>query len=264
MKTEILSVEGKKIKEIELPKFFSAKIREDILSKVLESKKNKQPYSPSIMAGRKHSASGIIRHRRHVWKTHYGQGISRIPRKITSVKGNRFNWIGAEIPFAVGGRRAHPPKTISMINTIKINKKENKIAFISALSATADAKKIKQKYQSLNDKKIINFPLIVESKLPKLKTKELIASLRKILGELFDVATRKRSIRSGKGKLRGRKYKKTAGVLIVLGNKEKIKTNAFETKNVKSLGVLDLAKGKEGRLVIYTEQAIKDLEERLK
>ena len=39
MKTEILSIEGKKTKEVELPAFFSYPIREDIISKVLEAKK---------------------------------------------------------------------------------------------------------------------------------------------------------------------------------------------------------------------------------
>ena len=51
MKTEVYDIHGKKAKEIELPKIFSEKIREDIVAKVLEAKKIKQPYSPSPMAG---------------------------------------------------------------------------------------------------------------------------------------------------------------------------------------------------------------------
>ena len=61
------------------------------------------------------------------------------------------------------------------------------------------------------------------------------------------------------GKMRGRKYKSNAGVLVVVGKKEKIKTNAFETKNVGELSVVDLAKGGAGRLTIYTENAINEL-----
>lgn len=260
MKTHILNIEGKKTKQINLPKCFSQEIREDIVAKVLEVKKRQQPYAPSLVAGKQHSASGIIKHRRHVWKTHYGHGISRIPRKITSRKGSRFVWIGAEISSTVGGRRAHPPKILSMINTRKINKKEMKIALISALSATANKRKISKRYKTIEklDKEV---PFIVESKLVGLKTKDLISSLKKILGDLFNIALRKRTIRSGKGKLRGRKYKSNAGLLVVVGNKEKLKTNAFEVVNAKNLGVTDLARGGLGRLTLYTEQAIKDLEE---
>ena len=98
-----------------------------------------------------------------------------------------------------------------------------------------------------------------------MKIKPLISSLKKILGkQLFEVALQKKTIRSGKGKLRGRKYKSNAGLLVVMGEKEKLKTNAFEVTNVKNLSVIDLAKGGTGRLTLYTEQAIKELGEKLK
>lgn len=261
MKTQILDIDGKKVKNIELPKCFSQKIREDIIAKVLESKKVKQPYAPSPVAGKQASAKGKIRHRRHVWGTHYGRGISRVPRKTMWRRGSQFYWIGADAPMTRGGMRAHPPKILSMLNRNKINKKELNIAFISALSATANEKKVKEKYASLENEKIDKLPLVVESKFISLKTKELLNSLKKILGEkLFDVALSKKNIRSGKGKLRGRKYKKTAGLLLVTGEKEKIKTKSVETKNVQNLSIMDLAKGSPGRLILYTENAIKYLE----
>jgi len=259
MKANILNLEGKKLKEINLPKCFSADIREDIVAKVLESKKRKQPYAPSLVGGKQHSASGIIRHRRHVWKTHYGHGISRIPRKIMSAKGNRFNWVGAEVASTVGGRRAHPPKVLSMMNTRSINKKEMKIALYSALSATADKNKISKRYQTL-EKVDREVPLIVSS-VNKIKVKELLTKIKTLLGnDLYSLAIKKKSVRSGKGKLRGRKYKSNAGLLIVVGKDEELKTNAFEVVNTKNLGVTDLARGGLGRLTLYTEQAIKDLE----
>jgi len=260
MKTHILDITGKKTKEITLPNCFSKEIREDIVAKVLETKKTKQPYSPSPVAGKQHSASGIVQHRRHVWKTHYGQGVSRIPRKIMSKKGSRFNWVGAEISSTVGGRRAHPPKTISMIQDKKINKKELKIALESAISATANIKKISERYERLKDAKIKEIPLVVETKLISLKTKAIISSIKKILGEtLFELALKKKVIRSGKGKLRGRKYKTNAGLLLVTGKDEKLKTGSFDVINVKKLGVTDLASGGLGRLTLYTETAIKEL-----
>lgn len=264
-KIHVLDIEGKKTKEINLPSCFSGKIREDIISVVLETKKTKQPYSPSPVAGNQYSASGKIRHRRHVWKTHYGKGISRVPRKIMTRRGSQFNWVGATVPQAVGGRRAHPPKILSMLNKKRINKKEMKIALISAITATAEAKEVKNKYEKLKDSRIKSLPLVVESKIVSLKTKDLIVSLKKILGEeLFKVALKKKAVRSGKGKLRGRKYKSNAGMLLVTGKDEGLKTNAFEIQNSEKLSVVDLAKGKMGRLTVYTESAIKNLNERFK
>ncbi len=264
MKAQIVGSDGKKIKEIDLPNFFSAKIRDDLISKILEAKKKRQPYEPSPVAGQQHAAKGKMVHRRHVWRSGYGKGMSRVPRKIFSRRGEQFNWEAAEVPFARGGMRAHPPKVLSMIELPKINKKEMKMAFISALSSTAKIEEVKKKYKTLEDKKIENhFPLIV-SELNFKKTKELILSLKSILGEtLFETGLQKKKIRSGKGKLRGRKYKKSAGLLIVIGNSEKLNSNSFEIRNVKELNITDLCNGGLGRLTLYTEKAIKELGERI-
>jgi len=265
MKTKILTLDGKSKGEITLPKCFSQEIRKDIIAKILEVKKNRQPYSPSLIAGKQASASGKIVHGRHVWKSQYGRGWSRIPRKIILRRGSQFNMIGAVSPNTRGGRRAYPPKILSMINTKRVNKKELKLALISAISATANKEEVIKKYGRLKNKKIDNLPLVAESKLVSLKTKELISSLKKILGkDLFELALKKKKIRAGKGKLRGRKYRDNSGLLIVTGKDEKLKTNAVEGINVKNLGVTDLAKGGTGRLTLYTEQAIKNLGEKLK
>ena len=201
MKTNVYSSKGEKEREIELPKFFNEKIRTDILSKVLEARKRKQPYSPAPMAGRHHSASGIIQHRRHIWKTHYGMGISRIPRKIMSKKGSRFNWVGAEIPSTRGGRRAHPPKLLSMQKFLKVNKKEEAIALRSALIATATPSIVIKKYYTVSDAKV---PIVVDSKIMELKTKQFLEVMKKILGNLYDVSISKKTVRAGIGKMRGR------------------------------------------------------------
>ena len=265
MKTKIFDIEGKRTREIELPSFFSQRIREDIVSKVLEALKTKQPHSPSPVAGKQHSASGIVRHARRKWRTAYGKGISRVPRKIMSSRGSQFNWVGAEIASTRGGRRAHPPKVVAMINTKKINKKEMSTALISAINATADEKLMARKYSRVDEKDIKEFPVVVESKFISLKTKDLLKSIDKILGEkMSEIALSTKKVRSGKGKLRGRRYKSSAGLLLVTGNKEEVKTGVFDTKHVGNLSVIDLAQGGLGRLTIYTESAIKELGEKLK
>jgi len=268
MKANLLSIEGKKLKQIEVPSFFGRKIRNDLIQKIVEAKKIKQPYGPSPVAGNQYSASGILKHHRKVWKSQYGKGISRVPRKIMTRKGSQFNWIGATVPNTRGGRRAHPPKVISMMGLKKINKKELTLAIISSISATASLKLVQKRYSSLTDKKekdFPEFPLIVESKISTLKTKELRKSLKDILGEsLFEIAIKKKEIRKGKGKIRGRKYKENLGLLLVVGNDEKIKTSGIDVTCVKNLGINDLANGSLGRLTVYTEKAIKDLGEKYK
>lgn len=262
MKTKTYDLTGKEKGSVDLPKEFSSTIREDIVAKVLEATKKHQPYSPSPVAGKQHSAKGKMVHRRHVWRSGYGRGASRVPRKIFSQKGSQFNWEAAEVPFARGGMRAHPPKIEHFLKELKINKKEFKIAFASALSATANEKYIARKYSSLDkiDKKV---PLVISvSKNPK--TKDLLTGVKKILGEeLYNVAVKKKSVRAGRGTMRGRKYKSNAGMILVTGNDEDIKTKMFEVKAVKDINVTDLAKGGLGRLTIYTEKAIEDLSKKL-
>ena len=264
MKTQVLDINGQAKKTIELPKVFESEIREDIVSKVLEAKKRQQPYSPSPVAGKQHAAKGKIVHKRHSWRSGYGRGQSRVPRKMFSQKGTRFNWAAAEVPQARGGMRTHPPKILHFLKKLKINKKEYKIALESALSATANKKFIEKKYERIENlsKEV---PFVVESEILELNTKQFLESLKKILGDnLFLIAVKKKTIRSGKGKLRGRRYKSNAGLLIVIGKNEKLKANNFDVAQAKTLNTTDLAGGGLGRLTAYTEQAVKELEERLK
>jgi len=263
MKIPILDIHGNEKVSIDLPKFFESKIRGDIIAKVLETTKRRHPYSPSPVAGKQHVAKGKIVHRRHVWRSGYGRGQSRVPRKIFSQKGSQFNWEAAEVPQSRGGMRAHPPKILSMLKIKKINKKEMEIAFASALSATANKKEIIKKYPKIKIENMKNIPFIVESEILKLKTKEIIKSLKEIIGEEnLNYAIRKKNIRSGRGKRRGRKYKSNAGMLLVIGKNEKFKTNLFEVIKSDKLNVTHLAEGGLGRLTIYTENAIRDLNDK--
>ena len=74
MKLQVLNKEGKKVKEMDT-KLFEEPIRIDIISKIVEAEKIRQPFSNTFRAGMDRSASGNVRHRRHVWKSHYGRGI---------------------------------------------------------------------------------------------------------------------------------------------------------------------------------------------
>jgi large subunit ribosomal protein L4e len=256
-KIQILDINGNKTKEI-TTSLFEEPIRQDLIFKIIESEKTRQPYAPKQYAGMNRSASGKIMHTRHDWKSDRGKGIPRIPRKVMSRRGTQFSWEAAIIPSAKGGRRAHPPRVER--KELKINKKELKKALFSALTYVSSVKDIQKKYSSLSDLKItLKFPLIVEDKILKLKTKEILESLRKILGDLYTVAIQKKSTRAGIGKLRGRRNKKNAGLLLVIGNDENIKITGIDVTTVRELTIRDLADG-GARLTIFTEKAIRDLE----
>lgn len=262
MKIEVLNAEGKKKGEI-TTEIFSEKIREDVIQKVVETEKRKSPYAPSPLAGKQASASGKTRHGRRRWRSAAGKGLSRIPRKVFWRRGTQFYWQGATIASTRGGRRAHPPRILSMIKVKKINKKEKELAFLSALAMTGSIKEIKKKYKSLEYAEIkIKLPIIIEGRVLELKTKEFLKSLRKILDNLFEIAIQKKSIRAGKGKMRGRKYKKTAGLLFIMGNREEKKIKGIELRKASELSVSDLASN-GARLTVYTEEAVKELGKRL-
>ncbi|MFH1500705.1 MAG: 50S ribosomal protein L4 [archaeon] len=256
MKANILSLDGKKKSSVELPSWFNKKIREDICQKYFEATKQIQPYGPNALAGMKYSASGKLKHRRHKWKTTYGHGISRIPRKILWRRGDHFYWVGATVASTRGGRKAHAPKPEHFKMQKKINKKEIEIAIQSALSSTGFQDHLIKRYGSIEEIKI-ELPLIVESSLLNLKSKEFFGVLRSILGSLNDLTIQKKKVRSGRGKLRGRKYKKNAGLLLIIGSKEQKKLSGIDIKKISDLEISDL--WPLGRLTIYTEKAIEEL-----
>ena len=261
MKIQILDTEGKKTKEM-TTELFEEPIRHDLIQKVAECEKRKQPHAPFWLAGKQASASGNIKHGRRKWKTAYGKGISRVPRKIFWRRGTQFYWQAATISGARGGRRAHPPKILSMLKERKINKKEGRKAFLSALTLAASAEEIKKKYKTLEGRKIeIKLPIVVEDGIFELKTKEFFGKLKIILNELFDVALQKKAVRAGKGKMRGRRYKKSAGMLFVVGNRENNKIQGIGVKKASQLRVSDMASN-GARLVMFTENAVAELEDK--
>lgn len=225
-------------KEIGLPENFSEETRPDIIAKVFEAQKEKQPHGTMFMAGAWYSASGILRRKRHSWKVTYGKGISRVPRKIMSRHGSSFNWVGATASGTRGGRRAHPPK-VEENQYKKINKKEVNLAINSALSSIKNV-------------------VVLNQEILKLKTAKMIELFDKIFAEGF---LKERKKRAGKGKARGRRYKKSAGLLIVLSSNENFERKGIETINVKELKIKNLApRGIPGeRKIAFTEAALKEI-----
>ncbi|MEK6915149.1 MAG: 50S ribosomal protein L4 [Nanoarchaeota archaeon] len=253
MKAVVYDINGQKNSEISLPNIFATRIREDIVMKYFESEKTFHPYAPSRLAGRRHSASGTISHRRHEWKGHYGKGISRGPRKAMWRRGEQFYWVGAEANQTRGGRAVHTPKVY--YRPTKINEKEIIIAMHSAIASTAKKEYVTKRYERLNDF-TGNVPMII-SNANNMKMKQLIELLKRMIGENYAVALQKKEVRKGKGKMRNRKYKSNAGLLFVKSKDEKILLNGVDVINASELEIADLYP--LGRLTLYTEQALKEI-----
>ncbi|MBW2983678.1 50S ribosomal protein L4 [Candidatus Woesearchaeota archaeon] len=261
MKVSVISASKEKKKEIELPSQFNEEVRADIILRaVLAIQSNRrQRYGASPEAGKR--ASAVISRRRHDYRGAYGHGISRVPRKILTRRGTRMYWVGAFAPGTVGGRRAHPPKA-SKVYSQKINKKERRKAIRSAIAASI----IKELVEQRGHKVPNDYPFVLESKIEDIKkTKDIKSTLEKIgLKEELKRASIK-TIRAGKGKSRGRKYKKRAGPLLVVSKECSLMSSAsnipgINIVEVKNINAELLAPGAvPGRLTLWSEAAIEKL-----
>ena len=179
MKGIILTITGEKKGEIELPRFFEEPVRKDLIKRLYEVElaSSRQPYGNNPRAGKEVSASGKLHRARHQWKGTYGYGISRVPRKIMTKRGNRFNWVGAFAPGTRGGREAHPPKAEKVWKK-KINKNEKMIALKSAIAA--------------------NKRIIVENKIEEInKTKEKKRIIEKLCNNPNAILVSSKKVNAG-------------------------------------------------------------------
>ena len=252
----IYDLEGKSTrKSIELPSIFNAPLRPDVIRRVVVAidTHKLQPQGRNPMAGKRTTAESIG----------VGKGLSRVPR----TKGERYAKAGsaAFAPSTVGGRLTHPPRVEKNIKK-RINKKEKKMALTSAIAATASKEVVSQRGHRIE--KLRSFPLIVKDDLQELtKTSEVKDVLSK-LGAWLDVERVLSSIKvRSKGKsARGKAKRHAIGPLIVVAeNKGVIKAAnnivGVEAVEVNNLNVSLLAPGTHpGRLTIWTESAIKNLE----
>ena len=258
---KVFSFEGKENGNVDLPEIFNAKVNYSTLNKAFVAEQSElfQLKYTDPMAGKRKVAR--LTKRRRSYKTSYGRGLDRTPRKTLSKIGTNFSYAGAVAPNTVGGREAHPP--VASKNIIKeINKKERKLAIKMGISASAK-KEYVSKFHRLGS--INELPVVIDGKISDVKkTKDAMKLLYNIglKDELERINQRK--IRSGKGKLRGRKYKKKLGLVIIVGNDEK-PSKAFANFNAvikksSELRVSDVShSGKPGRLLLWTKAAIDSL-----
>ena len=259
MKADILDLNGSKVGTLELPPQFEEPIRLDLIKKavLVVQNNNRQPYGAYPEAGKRPSVR--ISKRRRDYKTSYGHGISRSPRKVIWHRGRQFGWVGAFAPNTRGGRRSHPPKAEKDFSQ-DMNINERRKAIRSAISASLNKNLLqKNNYTS-------KAPLIIAEELERLnKTKE-IKNLLVSLGLKIELSnTLKKKIKTGSSRLRGRKYRIKKGPLIVVSQKCSLMNAASNIPGlnisiVHNLNAELLAPGANpGRLIIWSNKSIERL-----
>lgn len=253
----VYSIKGKKTDTINLPRVFDTPFRPDLIKRaVLAAISNRrQPYGRDPMAGKRTTAISLGP----------GRGIARVPR--TKGSGYRGAQQGAFSPSTVGGRLAHPPRS-NKVNGEKINIKERRLAIKSAIASTAVKELVQARGHRVAGVK--ELPIVVTDDLEKINsTNEVLKTLYSLgLGEELNRAKENIKIRAGKGKSRGRKYKKPKGPLIVVSKDEGIVQAArnltgVDVVNIKNLNCELLAPGcHPGRLTVYSKSAIEKLDEK--
>lgn len=253
-KVNVYDLDGKKKILVDMPSIFGIKPRKDLIRKASEISfsKNKQVQGRNKKAGLRNTAKG--------WGT--GHGISRAPR----IKGSGFPTARnvGRVPFAKGGRRAHPIKTEKIVKK-RINKKVNKLSLISAISASGDLDWVKNRGHLIN--KVPEIPLVIDDKIQTVKKTKLMYSILSELGledELVKVKEGKK-IRAGKGKRRGRKYKNKKSILVVIKDdfgivKASRNIPGVDVIKFENLSIANLAPGGlSGRFILWTQSTFNDL-----
>lgn len=233
-----------------MPAVFLAPIRPDIIQFVHTNmnKNRRQAYCVKDMAGMGHSA--------HSWGT--GRAVSRIPR----VSGGGTSRAGQAAfgNMCRKGRMFAPTKVWRKWHR-KINTNQKRYAVVSALAASALPSLVMARGHKVEE--VPEFPLVIGSEVESIsKTKQAVAIL-KAVGAYADVEKSKasRQIRSGKGKIRGRRHVQRRGPLVIFANDNGI-TQAFrnlpgvDLAHVDRLNLLQLAPGGHlGRFIVWTEAA---------
>lgn len=248
-----VGLDGKPGVVVALPLAFSTPVRPDLIRRAVVAAQThrRQPYGTSPTAGLRHSVE---------WSGK-GKGVARTPRLMDSMR-------GAQAPNTVGGRPAHPPR-VDRIWSKKINRKERRLAFTSALAATRDAKLAAGRGHTVPH--AIHLPVIVDDPVEGIgRTEDARVLLVRL--KLWDDVERARAgihfRSSGKARRRGRVRHTPRSLLLVTSGPGK----ALGFRNLAGVDVVpaqrlateDLAPGgAAGRLTLFSRAAVESLRERL-
>ncbi|MFO7927245.1 MAG: 50S ribosomal protein L4 [Halobacteriota archaeon] len=248
MQATVRDLDGDDAGEVELPAVFETVFRPDLIKRaVLAAQANRQQDTGTDKyAGLRTPAESLGS----------GRGLAHIPRQ---------NGRAREVPQAVSGRAAHPPKA-EKDRGLEINTKERKLATRSAIAATADAARVEERGHAFDEG--LELPLVVSDEFEGLlKTKGAVDALD-ALGVYADIerAEDGKSVRAGRGTTRGRKYTEPKSILVVTSEEPSLAARNLAGADVATaaeVSVEDLAPGTHaGRLTLWTESALEEVAER--
>jgi large subunit ribosomal protein L4e len=248
MQATVRDLNGEDAGTVDLPEVFETAYRPDLIKRaVLAAQANrKQAYGADPYAGLRTPAESFGS----------GRGMAHVPRE---------NGQGARVPQTVGGRKAHPPKA-EKDQGKGINDKERKLATRSAIAATTDAERVAERGHEFDE--ALDLPLVVSDEFEDLvKTREVV-DLLESLGVHADIerADEGRTVKAGRGKTRGRKYREPTSILFVTSEEpSKAARNlaGADVTTAAEVNTEDLAPGTHaGRLTLWTESAVAEVSDR--
>lgn len=249
LQVHLYDVKGKIAGTVELPVVFTADVRPDLIRRAVTAfgANRRQPYGAAPRAGMRHSVRWAGK----------GQGRSRVPRI-------RGTMIGAQAPGTVGGRAAHPP-VVARIWAKKVNEKERRKARAAALAAVHDAHLVAARGHRFSTKTTV--PVVVQDAVEEIETVSEAVEFLEAVGVYDDVVRAKDGthVRAGRGKMRGRRYRRPRGPLLVVRDAAKARQGFGNLPGVEivtpaGLNAEILAPGGDpGRLTIFSAGALEAL-----
>ena len=248
MQATVRDLDGEDAGEVELPTVFETAFRPDLIKRaVLAAQANRtQDTGTDEYAGLRTPA-----------ESHgSGRGMAHIPRQ---------NGRAREVPQAVSGRPAHPPKA-EKDRGLDINTKERKLATRSAIAATADGETVADRGHEFDEE--LEFPLVVSDEFEELVKTQDAVDVLEALGVADDIerAEDGKTVRAGRGTTRGRKYTEPKSVLVVTSEDPSLAARNLAGADVATAAEVsteDLAPGTDaGRLTLWTESALEEVAER--
>lgn len=251
----VFSLSGEKTSTTPLPAVFTAPIRSDVVQFVHSNmnKNKRQAYAVSMYGGKQVSATS--------WGT--GRAVARIPR--VGGGGTSRSGQGAFGNMCRGGRMFAPTKTWRKWHR-KINTTQKQYAVASALAASAVPALVMARGHKVDD--VPEIPLVLDSSLESTKKTSAAKDILAAVGALADVekAAESKKVRTGKGKMRNRRYRLRRGPLVVYKENDGV-AQAFrnlpgvELCCVSRLNLLQLAPGGHmGRFCVWSQAAVEELD----
>jgi large subunit ribosomal protein L4e len=246
---KVFGADGKAVSELSLAPVFAAVLRRDIITKAVVAQQSHrfQAQGRNPMAGKRTTAESFG----------VGRGISRVPR----VGGHGpLSGTAAFAPGTMGGRMAFPPVT-SKRTAKSMNRKERRVALDSAIAATGSKDLVRLRGHKFDED--IELPLVVTDEVEKFVKSSAAKTFLSAIGVWDDIDRVKKS-----KKIRGKNRKHSVGPLLVVSEYQGAQRafenfEGVEVVRIKDLSVEALAPGTHpGRLVIWTESAIKTLSDR--